>query len=165
MFVNRDDEDSVRPKQSSGKLQAPGHKTEPLAVPPTIIVVNIAIVVLPIASTRVIRRVDVDTVNLASVEKGQELEGMVVFAVDNRMGGTGGGARSEPTKRGQRRVDWVAKPLNHQECGEREDLSFAAVQRFKAGSPVTVQLGHAVKRACTKVVPPLDQRADLNRQA
>ena len=50
-----------------------------------VVAFNVVVVVLPVASTGVVRRVDVDCVDLAAVRVGEHFEGMIVLSVDHRV--------------------------------------------------------------------------------
>src|SRR6266536_2021733 len=54
---------------------------------PSVIDVDVIIVVLPIASASIVRRVDIDAVDLARVEVAKELECMMVVGFDQRVPG------------------------------------------------------------------------------
>ena len=85
-FINGDDQHGVlRIQQLFGDFQPLLHKRQPLAVAVLVVIVHIVVVVFPIASARVIRRVDVDTVHLAGIEVLQQLQGMVVVSLDERV--------------------------------------------------------------------------------
>src|SRR6185436_918384 len=83
MLIDRDDEDTLGFDQALCVLQPLLHEPKPLAVSPNVIVIDVSIVLLPIARTRVVRRIDVDAVNLTFVEIDEELQGVEVFSVDD----------------------------------------------------------------------------------
>ena len=67
VFIDRHDEDTIGCQQAFRELEPLFHKAQPLAMPPGIVVIDVSVVVLPVARTGVIRRVDVDAVDLPFV--------------------------------------------------------------------------------------------------
>jgi hypothetical protein len=61
------------------------HKRQPLAVAVVVSVIDIIVVVFPVACPRVIRRIDVDAVDLPSMGELERLEYVVVFAFNDDM--------------------------------------------------------------------------------
>jgi hypothetical protein len=70
-------------QQLLGELETTLHEREPFAVAVRVSLVDVVVVVLPVASTAVVGRVDVDAVDLAGVGKSQRLERVVVLALDD----------------------------------------------------------------------------------
>lgn len=86
LLVNRDDEHRViRVEQLARDLQPSLHEREPLGVPVVVIGLDVVVVVLPVLRTRVVRRVDVDGVDSMTVGVGQQLQGVEVLSVDDRV--------------------------------------------------------------------------------
>ena len=87
MLIDRDNQDAVRFQQCFREPQALLHERKPLGVSVGVVFVDETVVVLPVARSRVVGRVDVDAVHLPTVRVGQHLVGMEVLAVDDDMSG------------------------------------------------------------------------------
>ena len=70
-------------QQLLGELQPALHEGQPLAVAVRVGVIDVVVVVLPVAGAAVVGRVDVDAVDLACVRESQRLERVVVLALDD----------------------------------------------------------------------------------
>ena len=92
---------------------------------PGVIRVHIVIVVFPVPGARVIRRVQIHAVDLALIEKRQQLKCMKILPADDRMEGL---VLSPPNRvdRRQRRVDRLPKPLKRKQLPSvhRDRLAF-----------------------------------------
>ena len=59
-----------------------------------VVAFDVVVVVLPVLRTGVVRRVDVDRIDLAAMRPGQRLEDVVVLAVDDGVAGLVAAARN-----------------------------------------------------------------------
>lgn len=114
--------------------------------------IDVVVVVLPILRARVVRRVDVDAIDLARVGERQRLERVVVLAVDNDLVGLVSAALHtaglpEP------RVDGLVVFRHGDQIGHVDGAGLPVVVRV-VGSHVGVQVGLAIM-----------QRGDAPQQA
>src|SRR5664280_356436 len=98
MLVDRDDEDTVGLKESLCEPQSAIHEGQPLAVPPLVVLIDVAVVVLPISSARIVRRVDVDAVDRPLPHVDEHLEGVEVFTVYECVEGLAAGVLNPPDR-------------------------------------------------------------------
>lgn len=84
LLVDRNDQNGVRGlEQTLGQQQATFDERQPFGVAVGVGVVDIVVVVLPVAGASVVGRVDVNRVYPAFVCEEQRLEGVVVLGVDD----------------------------------------------------------------------------------
>ncbi len=90
-LVDGDDEHGiVGAQQALGKEEAPLHHGEPFGVAILVGLVNVVVVVFPVARAGVVGRVDVDAIHPAGADVGQELQGIVVVGLDEGVPGAVG---------------------------------------------------------------------------
>ena len=75
----------LRVQQLLGKQQATFHHSQPFTMTVTIISIHIIIVVFPIGSTTIVRRVYIDTIHLLRIKISQELESMKIVCLYQRV--------------------------------------------------------------------------------
>src|SRR5207247_388148 len=85
MLIDHYDQDAFGSQQPPGKSEPLLHEAQPLAVAPGVFRIDVSVVVLPVPGPGVERGVEVDTVDPALVNKAEELQNVVVLAVDNDM--------------------------------------------------------------------------------
>jgi len=87
LLVDRDDEyRALGVEQFLRQQEPPLHEGEPLAVTVGVGVVDVVVVVLPVACAGVVGRIDVDAIDLAGVCELERLEHVVVLALDDHVG-------------------------------------------------------------------------------
>ena len=85
MLVNGHNQNGVtRVQKVFGKLEPPLHHCKPLAVTIFVACVDIIVVVLPIACSGVIRRVNVNAIDLSAVKIFEQLECMIIVSLNER---------------------------------------------------------------------------------
>ena len=85
-LVDGDDQHGIlRVQQFFGDLQALLHHGEPFAVAIGIVAVHIVVVILPVFGSRIVRRVDVNAIDLSRIQVFQQLQRVVVVCFDQRM--------------------------------------------------------------------------------
>ncbi len=120
LLVDRDDEHRVVRVQQLLRQQQPSlHERQPLGVPVVVVALDVVVVVLPVLRARVVRRVDVDAVDLAAVREEQRLERVEVLGVDDRVERLVAAAFHLP-RRDQARVDRVAELGHHDQVVQRQ---------------------------------------------
>ena len=88
LFVDGHDEDRVvRVEELLGQHQAAPHERQPFRVTVGVVAVNKVVVVLPVLGSGVVRRVDVDAVDLPGVSELEHLQRVMVLGVDDDLGG------------------------------------------------------------------------------
>ncbi len=123
LFIDGDDEDGIRRiEELLCETEPFFHHREPLAVAVGIVAVDVVIVVLPVTCAGVVGGIDVDAVDLAGIEVGEELESVEVVRLDEGMPWGGGGSMGEGCDWGEVGVDRFAEFGNGEEVrsGQQE---------------------------------------------
>ena len=121
VVVNCDDEyGALGVQQTLCKLKTPLHECQPFAVPPTVIAVDVVVVVFPVPRSGVVRRVDVDAIHFARVQILQQLQRVVVVGLDQRVPRCIGPAVRHRVLRHQCWKNRFAELAHHHQLVQRE---------------------------------------------
>ena len=113
MFVNRHNQNRVtRIQKFFGKLEPLFHHRKPFAVPIFVARVDIIVVIFPIACAGVIRRVNVNAINLAAVKIFEQLERVIVIRLNERVPERGIGCVTDGIERLKIRINRIAELSN-----------------------------------------------------
>ena len=132
LLVDRDDEHRVVGVQQLLREQQPAlHERQPLGVAVEVVALDVVVVVLPVLRAGVVRRVDVDAVDLAAVGEEQRLERVEVLGVDDGVERLVAAAL-DLAGRDQAGVDRVAELGDHDEVVQRRGLVCGLARRRRA---------------------------------
>ena len=91
-------------------------------MPERIGLIDVIVVVFPVARAGVVRRVDIDHVHVALVGIEEELKGVEVVGIDEHVPGLVRPAPRHAINRHKSRIDGIAKAANDDEIENREVL-------------------------------------------
>lgn len=99
-----------------------------------IVTFDVMIIILPVLGARIIRRVDINAVNLSAMGIRQHFKRMVIFGIDHRMEGLIS-TSLERVRGNQTRIDWVPELRDHDEVVESSVSCLIVRKRGKRRRP------------------------------
>ena len=144
-LINSDNHHRVlRIQQLLGKQQATFHHSQPFTMTVTIISIHIIIVVFPIGSTTIVRRVYIDTIHLLRIKISQELESMKIVCLYQRVPKVAIWSILNRVHIFEARVNWLTILCHANEVLAR-NLQFLTCYRMVASSHPTAHTHHLPK--------------------
>src|SRR5437016_14063190 len=113
MLLDSNGHDAVALQQSTREPKPFFNEAQPFAVTPTVLRVDVTIVVFPVLRSSVVGRIYINTVHAAFVKVDEQLQSMKIFAANHSIIGFVLGTFRDRTQRCQCGEDWVSEPLYH----------------------------------------------------
>ncbi|MNO92216.1 hypothetical protein D3C76_837840 [compost metagenome] len=109
-------------------------------MPPAVVAVHVVVVVFPVARPRIVGRVNIDAVHLPGIEVVQQLQGVVVVSLDQRVPGCIRWAVGDGINWHQGRKDRLAKLAHYQQLINRKLHRFGCCASRFTGVCVVARL-------------------------